>query len=1215
MTVLFLPNSNAATIWCGVENPSGTNVGSTSSVLNVGAGTTASSCSYPWTVDCDQIGWYKRWAYTNDATSWVLSSTTAQSSHTHWNNAYSNRQDSANIYQCTCIYVGHTCTANSDCCSGLFCNSGSTCQSLLSDGGACVGATKISSVAEQDGACSSGDCDNDGVGAADDGVCFTATDTYYDSEDNKCEYDAYPSMSIYADENRGECSAGNGFVGSGCSFRSDGDYNETVCTCLGDTYYTNIGTMTGSNSLCCGDDVATDDFTTYSNSLTTSESLSCRECTDGIDLGPLTLFGNGYWENYTCIYGDISCSSGSASNGTSGISFCQNDTSTCCTDSSTIAEGVGCSDGTMTGIEYERDSSEGRCTSVATSCTPYYWNIGGEINATVCCGDDVGENKIDSLFDTTMEGTTDGTDACCTASTDCIDNDICFDSGLKIYNADDDQDLDNDYCNSGIWYDCFDTGQCEEDNGYFCIDNDCINYGESVVISNLGTTGVDSTNGECTDLKSVVLNLIYSENATECRYSNEEKSNFSPWESCVNTKYWNLIDEQGIRTVFYQINHSDDDNIVTNSSDTIEFDYTGACLDLSEPLSSVITDEGLYLNNNSRLYGSWTPSYDPEAAHLGIQLVYEYKINGTNLTSIDELIDWTPSGTQREFLYENKTPRLREGMNYTIYLRVINSNNLTSNSISNGIIVDTIPPQISGITSTSHIGRTWYNNDTITLSWNFLDTNSGLYGYNHQLDIVGDHSISKIVKTTGSTESEIYYNVKNGNYTFFIRARDNAGNWADTEKLDYWIGIDTTPPTRPNLLMETKNADSENTVFNWAEAMDPDSGIVNYFLNVTDIDNGSTIFNGWINTTSPSYTIKTIMGRNYMARVLALNGADLNSSFIMMSDITPPIITFVKPEREIIRSPVLVAMTNEKATCFYKLPGRNYIKFIYTNTTLHETKITIPKGVYNDVEIMCSDVVNLRSSRTIDFDYDSYNGTFLTVSSPVNYYVYENVMLNFTVRSAAEDIGEIRRNDIILKIDNTIVDKEDYSLWDAANGSYQLLINGDRFVEIGNHDINITIDTGKFTLSDLSTISIGDLKQWVSIKNSFGIPMEKSHISYIDESFGTIGVASDSEGINIGSHLNDLNISARLDGKSYIFYTKDSNKIIQKNRKFENDDFVGIVSFGYNDLKDYYIRLSLEYETLEFNDQIKIQEGKPRLLLKNLGLNNLDYILMDITRK
>jgi hypothetical protein len=97
---------------------------------------------------------------------------------------------------------------------------------------------------------------------------------------------------------------------------------DTGCTAF--TWFSNLGTLSGTNYPCCGDDALNDDFATYSGSLTTSKTVDCRRCPDGSDAGTTTLYGNGYnttnlqtSTTTTCYYGDITCSATSAANGAS----------------------------------------------------------------------------------------------------------------------------------------------------------------------------------------------------------------------------------------------------------------------------------------------------------------------------------------------------------------------------------------------------------------------------------------------------------------------------------------------------------------------------------------------------------------------------------------------------------------------------------------------------------------------------------------------------------------------------------------------------------------------------------------------------------------------------------------------------------------------------------------------------------------------------------
>lgn len=68
------------------------------------------------------------------------------------------------------------------------------------------------------------------------------------------------------------------------------------------------------------------------------------------------------------------------------------------------------------------------------------FNLGGNISQTTCCGDDNGENKKVS----TGAGS-DGTDACCAASNQCVFNGLCTASSVCGGTG------NKNYCNAGTW--------------------------------------------------------------------------------------------------------------------------------------------------------------------------------------------------------------------------------------------------------------------------------------------------------------------------------------------------------------------------------------------------------------------------------------------------------------------------------------------------------------------------------------------------------------------------------------------------------------------------------------------------------------------------------------------------------------------------------------------------------------------------------------------
>ncbi|PIO00515.1 hypothetical protein COT72_00365, partial [archaeon CG10_big_fil_rev_8_21_14_0_10_43_11] len=100
----------------------------------------------------------------------------------------------------------------------------------------------------------------------------------------------------------------------------------------------------------------------------------------------------------------LSCTSGGGSSGycwtgtscyspsncpTPETTSCSAGTSTCCTASSTIWEGVGCSGSGAAGTSYDRDTTQARCESTASGCSGYTWDsVLTNVANQQCCGDD-----------------------------------------------------------------------------------------------------------------------------------------------------------------------------------------------------------------------------------------------------------------------------------------------------------------------------------------------------------------------------------------------------------------------------------------------------------------------------------------------------------------------------------------------------------------------------------------------------------------------------------------------------------------------------------------------------------------------------------------------------------------------------------------------------------------------------------------------------------
>jgi len=329
---------------------------------------------------------------------------------------------------CTSATAG---TASSDC-SGYSCNGGVTTVYNKR----CNGAGSCSSSYSTYTTCS-GNCDS---------ACNEGSGTCYDTTDNT------DPLSL--------CSSGYT-----CS-------DETIL----DSNVCGTGTACGHTITTCSNNC---------NSKCVSCQSACQDTTAGTD--PYNICTDSGWDGCSGT-----CTKTKSNNG-----LCGSGTA-CATDSASVGSGYYCSSGsevsgacdssascveptyytghTCNGAgscstlygSTDKDTSQTACTSTATGCTPYSWNIGGETNATVCCGDDGEYARTRSCSGACTTNSSD--DACCTASSKCVYNSNCYSSGTSPISVG--GTGATDYCLSGTWYDCGSDSDCA--NGYGCSSNMCV---------------------------------------------------------------------------------------------------------------------------------------------------------------------------------------------------------------------------------------------------------------------------------------------------------------------------------------------------------------------------------------------------------------------------------------------------------------------------------------------------------------------------------------------------------------------------------------------------------------------------------------------------------------------------------------------------------------------------------------------------------------------
>jgi hypothetical protein len=152
---------------------------------------------------------------------------------------------------------------------------------------------------------------------------------FYDENTGTYTY-SYAYSNTDGDENWYDTMSSSVYPRGRLLYNVNWDARQIDCECKGKTWFSTLGAVVGSNNWCCGDDLLNDDFATYSGSLTSSILVTCRRCLNGLDEGSDLLVGNGNFigdpmqpndptiaKSGTCSYGDITCTSSTATSGAS----------------------------------------------------------------------------------------------------------------------------------------------------------------------------------------------------------------------------------------------------------------------------------------------------------------------------------------------------------------------------------------------------------------------------------------------------------------------------------------------------------------------------------------------------------------------------------------------------------------------------------------------------------------------------------------------------------------------------------------------------------------------------------------------------------------------------------------------------------------------------------------------------------------------------------
>ena len=195
---------------------------------------------------------------------------------------------------------------------------------------------------------------------------------------------------------------------------------------------------------------------------------------------------------------------------------CPDTNSTCCQEegqytwlvSSSRAVSTWTCPGTVSGSQCSGNAYLVSWDGSQTWCDCYmgsgYWNLGGEVSATSCCGDDSGESSNTRLCNSGCSSS-GSDDACCSLATDCVYSDQCYDTGTCQGTS--------LYCTNGAWSD-------PDDNQAYC--DNCVGSGNWVAGECCGDDGSENYCG--TGEYCVNGNAVYDADSSQWACDNCEGS-------------------------------------------------------------------------------------------------------------------------------------------------------------------------------------------------------------------------------------------------------------------------------------------------------------------------------------------------------------------------------------------------------------------------------------------------------------------------------------------------------------------------------------------------------------------------------------------------------------------------------------------------------------------------------------------------------------------
>ena len=576
---------------------------------------------------------------------------------------------------------------------------------------------------------------------------------------------------------------------------------------------------------------------------------------------------------------------------------------------------------------------------------------------------------------------------------------------------------------------------------------------------------------------TVILESSYSDpiGVDGCRIANEEESALDDvsFSDCTSSRYWDLLNENGTRTVYMEIRNTA--GLTTVVDDDIELD-TSLSTDTEPPTRPRVLTDHDYTNQTDTLEFRWYNSTDTQQTLLGNPIFYDMWLCRDDYDNC-EYKNYT---TSTEVTLTDLS--LESGSAYYLRVAAFNIENLYSlNSTGGPVRVDEVPPEMPSIdTYVEELDSgIWNDGDNISFEFSSSDPGiSGIEGYSTSVSRSDSHTPDSFPDSDGNVT---YDYLPDGYYTFRVRAVDRAGNLGPENTYDF--KVTSTQPTVPQMLNRNYSVSSGSSTitFRWTDSSHI-SGIVDYQLQVSsDLSFEDLVLNQTVGNNT-QYTHHGFDDDTYFARVRSVNSVGEKSRWSdEVSDtlqLVPPEVTFMKPDGVIVsENPTLVVRTNEIAYCTYDTDGQSERLFDVTNLRNHESRISVEEGSHT-FDIMCTDAFGneMEQYEMMEFEVDTSrepNSLSMEDDSDI---LYSGTIssINFSVMDSGVGLGEVNPAEFEVDIDGETYDimSGDLSIADVGGGEYQLGF----VVSEDSDEVDVEITHMPTEVSDSMEYEIRDLE-------------------------------------------------------------------------------------------------------------------------------------------